>query len=181
MSRIGKKSIQITPGVEVKFLNGIIEVKGPKGFLKMNPVSEVEVVIEEKEIKINPKINDDNKSRALWGLTRTLIANMIEGVTKGFEKKMEINGVGFKARVEGKDLILDVGFSHPVKISAPENISFLVEKNIITVSGIDKELVGQISASIRRIRPPEPYKGKGIKYTTEIIRKKLGKKAAGAG
>jgi len=181
MSRIGKKSIQITPGVEVKLLNGIIEVKGPKGFLKMTPVSEVEVLIEEKEIKINPKINDDNKSRALWGLTRTLIANMIEGVTKGFEKKMEINGVGFKARVEGKDLILDVGFSHPVKIPAPENISFLVEKNIITVSGIDKELVGQISASIRRIRSPEPYKGKGIKYTTEIIRKKLGKKAAGAG
>lgn len=181
MSRIGKKPIQITSGVEVKTLNGIIEIKGPKGSLSIKPAPEVEVVIEEKEIKVSPRDINSNKARALWGLNRTLIANMIEGVTKGFEKKMEINGVGFKARVEGKDLILDVGFSHPVKTVAPENISFLVEKNVITVSGIDKELVGQICASIRKIRPPEPYKGKGIKYTTEIIRKKLGKKAAGAG
>ena len=181
MSRIGKKPIEIKPGVEIGISKGIIQVKGPKGSLSMKLVSEIDVLIEEKEIKVNPKDINDNKSKALWGLIRTLIANMIDGVTKGFEKKMEINGVGFKARVEGKDLILDVGFSHPVKITAPENISFLVEKNVITVSGIDKELVGQISASIRKIRPPEPYKGKGIKYSTEIIRKKLGKKAAGAG
>jgi large subunit ribosomal protein L6 len=105
---------------------------------------------------------------------------MIDGVTKGYEKKLELNGVGFKARIEGKDLILDLGFSHPVKVEAPDGINFLVEKNVITVSGINKELVGQTAASIRRIRPPEPYKGKGIKYQNEILKKKLGKKAAGA-
>jgi large subunit ribosomal protein L6 len=181
MSRIGKKTIQITDGVEVKFVNGIIEAKGPKGVLTMKPIESMEVVIEGKEIKVTPKNLEEKNAKAFWGLTRTLIANMIDGVSKGFEKKMELNGVGFKVRVEGKDLILDVGFSHPVKIIAPEGIAFLVEKNVITVSGIDKELVGRIAADVRRVRPPEPYKGKGIKYQNEIIRKKLGKKAAGAG
>ena len=181
MSRIGKKSIQITDGVEVKFANGIVEAKGPKGVLTMKPVESMEIVIEGKEIKITPKNLEEKNAKAFWGLTRTLIANMIDGVSKGFEKKMELNGVGFKVRVEGKDLILDVGFSHPVKVTAPEGISFSTEKNVITVSGIDKELVGRIAADIRRVRPPEPYKGKGIKYQNEILRKKLGKKAAGAG
>lgn len=181
MSRIGKKPIQILDGVEVKSANGLIEVKGPKGFLSMKPVDSVSVVIEDKEIIITPKNIEDKKASAFWGLTRTLISNMVDGVTKGFEKKMELNGVGFKVRVEGKDLVLDVGFSHPVKILAPEGISFLAEKNVITVMGIDKGLVGQIAATIRKIRPPEPYKGKGIRYQGEIIRKKLGKKAAGAG
>jgi len=124
-------------------------------------------------------LKSDKKTNALWGLTRTLASNMIEGVTKGFEKKLEINGVGFKARVEGKDLILDVGYSHPVKIEAKEGITFTVEKNIIIVSGIDKGLVGQVAAEIRRVKPPEPYKGKGIKYINEVIKRKLGKKAAG--
>jgi large subunit ribosomal protein L6 len=103
---------------------------------------------------------------------------MVEGVTKGYEKKLEISGVGFKCRVEGKDLILDVGFSHPVKVEASEGVIFSVEKNTITVTGIDKELVGQVSAEIRRVKPPEPYKGKGIKYSTEVIRRKVGKKTA---
>lgn len=180
MSRIGKKPIQIIDGVEVKSLNGLIEVKGPKGTLTMKPVDAVDVNIEGKEINITPKNTEEKNSKALWGLTRTLIANMVDGVSKGFEKKMELNGVGFKVRVEGKDLVLEVGFSHPVKIQAPEGISFSVEKNVITVSGINKELVGQVAATIRKVRPPEPYKGKGIKYQGEILRKKLGKKAATA-
>ena len=181
MSRIGKKPIQITDGVEV-ILNGKeLQVKGAKGSLSMKILKEIEVVVDGKEIKLTPKKLDDKKSNAFWGLTRTLISNMVDGVTKGFEKKMELNGVGFKVRVEGSDLILDVGFSHSVKIEAPAGIAFAVQKNVITVSGIDKGLVGQISATIRRVRPPEPYKGKGIKYQGEILRKKLGKKAAGAG
>ncbi|MFA5013783.1 MAG: 50S ribosomal protein L6 [Candidatus Paceibacterota bacterium] len=178
MSRIGKKPIQILDGVEVKTTGNLIEVKGPKGNLSMKILDEIDFKIEGKEILLNPK-KEDKKSNAFWGLTRTLIANMIDGVTKGFEKRLEINGVGFKARVEGKDLVLDVGFSHPVKVSAPDGIQFNVEKNAIIVTGIDKELVGQIAAGIRRVRPPEPYKGKGIKYSYEIIKKKLGKKAAG--
>ncbi|HOS87978.1 MAG TPA: 50S ribosomal protein L6 [Candidatus Pacearchaeota archaeon] len=180
MSRIGKRPIQILDGVEAKIENGIVEVKGPKGVLKMKPISSVDVLIEGNEIKVAPRNLKEKNAKAFWGLTRTLIANMIDGVTKGYEKKLELNGVGFKARIEGKDLILDLGFSHPVKVEAPDGINFLVEKNVITVSGINKELVGQTAASIRRIRPPEPYKGKGIKYQNEILKKKLGKKAAGA-
>jgi len=166
--------------VEAKIENGIVEVKGPKGVLKMKPISSVDVLIEGNEIKVAPRNLKEKTAKQFWGLTRTLIANMIDGVTKGYEKKLELNGVGFKARIEGKDLILDLGFSHPVKVEAPDGINFLVEKNVITVSGINKELVGQTAASIRRIRPPEPYKGKGIKYQNEILKKKLGKKAAGA-
>lgn len=177
MSRIGKKEILIPAGVEVT-INGLdINVKGPKGTLSMKAVPEIAIEMKEKEIHFTPK-KEDLKSKALWGLTRTLVSNMIDGVTKGFEKKMEINGVGFKAGVEGKKLVLSVGLSHTVDIPAPEGIEFKVEKNVITVSGIDKGLVGQVSAEIRRVKPPEPYKGKGIKYIDEIIKKKLGKKAA---
>jgi large subunit ribosomal protein L6 len=178
MSRIGKQPIQIIQGVEVKQNEERITVKGPKGELFLDVCSEIKVEIENNEIKLSP-VNDDKKTNALWGLMRTLIFNMIEGVTKGFEKRLEINGIGFKARVEGKDLLLDVGYSHPVKIDAVQGIDYKVEKNIIIVSGIDKELVGQISAKIRRVKKPEPYKGKGIKYVDEIIKRKLGKKAAG--
>jgi len=177
MSRIGKKEILIPAGVEVK-INGVdIEVKGPKGVLTMKAVPEIAIEMKENSIHFTPK-KLDLKSNALWGLTRTLVSNMIDGVTKGFEKRLEINGVGFKARTEGKKLVLDVGLSHTVDIDAPAEIEFKVEKNIIIVSGIDKGLVGQISATIRKVKPPEPYKGKGIKYTTEIIKRKLGKKAA---
>lgn len=180
MSRIGRKQILIPAGVEVRVNGSDIEVKGPKGVLNMKAVPEIVVEIREKEIHFIPK-KEDLKSKALWGLTRTLVANMIDGTTKGFEKKLEINGVGFKAAVEGKKLVLSVGLSHTVDIPAPEGIEFKVEKNVITVSGIDKGLVGQVSAQIRRVKPPEPYKGKGIKYIDEIIKKKLGKKvAAGA-
>jgi large subunit ribosomal protein L6 len=177
MSRIGKKPIIIVPGVEAKVSGNDIEVKGPKGSLSIKIAPEINVEFKDNQITLSPKV-EDLKSRALWGLMRTLVSNMVDGVTKGFEKKMEINGVGFKAAVEGKKLVLNVGYSHPINIEAPEGIDFKVEKNVITVSGISKELVGQISAAIRRVKPPEPYKGKGIKYSTEIIKKKLGKKAA---
>lgn len=177
MSRIGKQEILIPTGVEVKVNGTKIEVKGPKGSLKMKALPEILIEKKDNAIHFSPK-NDDLKSKAYWGLTRTLVSNMIEGVSKGFEKKLEINGVGFKVRVEGTKLILDVGFSHSVEIEAPEGIEFNTEKNVITVSGIDKELVGQVSAQIKRVRPPEPYKGKGIKYVGEIIRRKVGKKAA---
>ncbi len=178
MSRIGKKPVLIVPGVEVKELEGRIDVKGPKGQLFLEVPSEIKIEIKDNEISFS-LLKEDKKTKSLWGLMRTLTSNMIEGVTKGFEKKLEINGVGFKARVEGKDLFLDVGYSHPVKVDAREGIEFKVEKNVITVSGIDKELVGQIAAEVRRVKKPEPYKGKGIKYVDEVIRRKLGKKAAG--
>jgi large subunit ribosomal protein L6 len=177
MSRIGKKEIKIPAGVDFK-MNGLnVKVKGPKGSLKMKVLPEILVEVKENIIYFSPK-KEDLKSNAYWGLTRTLVNNMIEGVLNGFTKKLEINGVGFKVRTEGKKLILDVGFSHSVEIDAPEEIDFLVERNVITVSGIDKELVGQVCANIRRVRPPEPYKGKGIKYVDEIIKRKVGKKAA---
>jgi len=177
MSRIGKKPITIPAGVEVKIDKDTLEVKGPKGKLSMKLFSQINVEIKDNEILLTPR-KEDLKSKALWGLSRTLISNMVDGVTKGFEKRLEINGVGFKAGVEGKKLVLNVRLSHTVDIDAPEEIEFKVEKNVIIVTGINKELVGQISAAIRRVKPPEPYKGKGIKYSYEIIRKKLGKKAA---
>lgn len=177
MSRIGKKPVIILPGVEVKIEGKEISAKGPKGVLSMKMAPEISFEIKDKEIILTPKA-EDLKSKALWGLMRTLLSNMIDGVTKGFEKRLEINGVGFKAAVEGKRLSVNVGYSHPVYIEAPAGIEFKVEKNVIIVTGIDKELVGQISASIRRVKPPEPYKGKGIKYADEVIKKKLGKKAA---
>ena len=122
-----------------------------------------------------------DQAKALWGLFRALIANMVEGVTNGFKKELEIQGVGYKASVEGQDIVLNMGFSHPVKLGIPEGIQVSVEKNIIIVSGINKELVGQFAANIRKVKKPEPYKGKGIRYVGEIVRRKAGKKAAGAG
>ena len=178
MSRIGQKPVLIIPGVEVKEAEGRVEVKGPKGQLFLQVPSEIKVEIKDSEIHFSP-VKSDKRTKALWGLMRTLVFNMIEGVTKGFEKRLEINGVGFRARVEGKDLFLDVGYSHPIKIDAREGITFSVEKNVIIVSGPDKELVGQVAAETRRVKPPEPYKGKGIKYVNEVIKRKLGKKAAG--
>jgi len=180
MSRIGKQPLLIPAGVEVKIEDNLVKVKGPKGELSKDLFSEINIEMKDNQILFTPKKIDDLKSKALWGLSRTLVSNMIDGVTKGFEKRLEINGVGFKAGVEGKKLVLNVGLSHTVDIQAPENIEFKVEKNVIIVTGIDKEMVGQISATIRRVRPPEPYKGKGIKYSDEIIKRKLGKKAGAA-
>jgi len=186
MSRVGKKPIEIPSGVEVKVDDNQVSVKGPKGALTYATRPEVKVEVKEGKILVSLLKEKEGKilvsllkedALAFWGLTRAIIANMVKGVVSGYEKKLEITGVGFRANVEGQDLVLNIGFSHPVKIKAPEGISFSVGKNIITVSGIDKGLVGQIAAKIRKTRPPEPYKGKGIKYITEQIRRKEGKKA----
>jgi large subunit ribosomal protein L6 len=173
MSRVGKKPIEIPAGVEVKIEGQKITVKGPKGELvkKVRP----EVKVEQKEGKIF--LTAPVEAKAFWGLSRALLQNMVVGITQGYEKKLEIEGVGYKASVEGENLVLQIGFSHPVKIKGPPGIKFAVEKNVISVVGIDRELVGGIASKIRRVRPAEPYKGKGIKYFGEQIRRKLGKKA----
>lgn len=179
MSRIGKKPIEIPEGVEVEIEDNKVVIKGPKGELNREIRPEIGIEIKEKEIFVSPKIKT-KKTKAFWGLTRTLLFNMIEGTTKGYEKKLEIKGVGYKVSLEGEELILNVGFSHQVKIKMPEGINFSVEKNTITVSGIDKEKVGETAAKIRRVKPPEPYKGKGIRYVGEYVRRKVGKKVVTA-
>lgn len=179
MSRIGKKPIEIPKGVEVKVENNTVFVKGPRGELQKDVPLEIKIEIKDNEIFVSPG-KETKRTKALWGLFRTLIFNMTKGVTDGYEKKLEIHGVGYRANLEGEDLILLVGFSDPVKINKVEGIEFSVEKSIITISGIDKELVGQIAAKIRKVRKPEPYKGKGIRYLGEEVRRKSGKKAATA-
>ncbi len=183
MSRIGKKLISVPKGVEVKVDQAFVSVKGPKGELKEAIHPHVLIVSENNEVKINVKEPDVKTDKALWGLYGSLIKNMIIGVTVGFEKKMEINGVGYKAQVSGDKIVFNLGFSHPVDFVLPKGITVKIDKNIISVSGIDKRLVGTVAAEIRGLKPPEPYKGKGIKYIDEIIVKKAGKaaKAAGAG
>ena len=178
MSRIGKQPITIPQGVEVKIDDKSIVVKGPKGELSMERDSRFDVEIKEGNLSLIPKRKVDDW-RARWGLTRALISNMIEGVEKGYEKKLEIHGVGYRARLEGKDLVLELGFSHDIYVPSPPGITFVVEKNTITVSGYDKQKVGQAAAEIRGYKKPEPYKGKGIRYEGEVVRRKAGKKAAG--
>jgi len=194
MSRIGKKPILIPNGVEIKIDGQKVIVKGPRGELVREIHPEIRVEMKNNQILIAPVLdlsqekdkkkltgNQLKKIKALWGLSRVLIANMVTGVTVGFEKKLEISGIGFKAEVSGKELILSVGFSHPVKLTIPTGLQVTVAKNIITVSGNDKEAVGQFAAIIRSVRPAEPYKGKGLKYVGEVIRRKVGKKAAAVG
>lgn len=179
MSRVGKKPITIPQGVEVKIDGQKIIAKGPKGELEREVRPEISIEKKEKKIILSPKIVS-KQTGAFWGLSRSLLANMVKGVQEGYEKKLELRGVGYKANLEGENLILEVGFSHPVKIICPRGIKFTVERNIIVVSGIDKELVGNTAAKIRKVRKPEPYKGKGIRYMGEIVRRKAGKKAATA-
>jgi large subunit ribosomal protein L6 len=174
MSRIGKQPIIIPESVDVKIDDNFVIVKGLKGELKQKIHSDIDLEIKDKEILIKLK---NSKNNAIWGTFRALIANMIEGVVKGFEKKLIFEGVGYRANVEGKKLVLNLGFSHPVEMEAPEGIEFKVEKNNIIVSGIDKQLVGETAAIIRSKRKPEPYKGKGIRYEDEVVRRKVGKKA----
>ena len=178
MSRIGKQPIQIPENIEVKIIQDEIKVKGPKGELSQSIPSQIKLVLEEQELKVIPQGKSKN-TPALWGLFRSLIFNMVQGVSQGFEKKLEIEGVGYRASLQDNKLVLSLGFSHPIEIEAPEGIEFKVDKNIITVSGIDKQLVGQLAAKIRDQRKPEPYKGKGIHYLGEVIRRKAGKKAVG--
>ena len=177
MSRIGKKPILIPKGVEIKIENHKVIIRGSKGELSIKVRSEIGVEVKQGKIFIIPQSPETKQTKAFWGLTRALLANIIEGVTKGFEKKLEIQGIGYKAKIEDRELVLNVGFSHPVNIKIPKELHVLVEKNIITVSGIDKILVGQISAVIRKVKPPESYKGKGIRYLGEQVRRKAGKKA----
>ncbi len=179
MSRVGKKPILIPENVEIKIEGQNVIVKGPKGELQKEIRPEIKLEAEKDKILVTPQ-RKTKGTKAFWGLTRALVFNMIKGVTEGYEKKLQLEGVGYKASLEGEELVLQVGFSHLVKIKEPEGVNFSVEKNIITVSGINKELVGQIAAKIRKVRPPEPYKGKGIRYVGEEVRRKAGKKVVGA-
>lgn len=176
MSRIGKLPVIIPEGTEVDITAGVLSAKGPKGELSYNFSQLLEVRKEDGKVIVSIK-KETRESRMLFGLTRTLIDNVIQGVTKGFEKKLTIHGVGFNAQVKENIVVLNVGFSHPVEMKIPEGISVRVEKNTIIVEGISKEAVGQFAADIRKVKKPEPYKGKGIKYENERIIRKAGKTA----
>ena|SRR3989344_8930710 len=178
MSKIGKKPITIPKDVQVKMDGGLVSVKGPRGELKRFVPGNVELNIEGEILKVIPK-NIENS--AVWGLASALIKNMLKGVSEGFETVLEFQGVGYKATVKGNDLELGLGFSHPVTIKVPEGITFKTEKNVIRIQGIDNELVGKTAAEIRSWRKPEPYKGSGIRYQGEIIKRKAGKKAVASG
>ena len=176
MSRIGKKPIEIPSGVTLTLDGQTVSVKGPKGQLAWTVAEEVEIKQEDGSLTLNPR-DDSQRARAMWGLSRSLVANMVEGVTKGYEETLELVGVGYRAAMKGSALSMQLGFSHDVDIKAPEGISFAVPKQTeIKISGIDKQLVGETAARIRRIRPPEPYKGKGVRYQGETVRRKEGKK-----
>lgn len=181
MSRIGKKPILIPENVKVNINGQNIAVLGPKGELKREIHPDIKIEVKDNKIFVaEARENMPKKLRGLWGLYRALVANMVEGVDKGYEKKLEIEGVGFKAAIQGDKLLLNVGFIHPVEIAKPEGVNFAVEKNVITVSGIDNQKVGQVAAEIRQAKKAEPYKGKGIKYQGEKIRRKEGKKVVAA-
>lgn len=175
MSRIGKKIITLPANVQVTINGQDVTVKGPKGTLALIMPAATTLVQNGQELNVTIADETNKDQRALWGLARSLVNNLIVGVTEGFKVQLEINGIGFKAAMQGKDLVLNVGFSHPVVYKAKDGIAFSVEKNVITIEGIDKQLVGQTAAEIRHIKKPEPYKGKGIKYSDETIRRKAGK------
>lgn len=175
MSRIGKRPIPVPQNVTVTINAQQVAVKGPKGELERVLPPEVEVVQEEGTVLVNRR-SESRAARQRHGLCRTLVANMVEGVSQGFQRRLEIQGVGYRAQVQGRNLVLSVGYSHPVQIEPPDGIQLAVENNTnVIVSGINKELVGNIAARIRAVRPPEPYKGKGIRYAGEVVRRKAGK------
>jgi large subunit ribosomal protein L6 len=176
MSRIGKKAIAIPSGVNVTLEGQTVTVKGPKGQLAWTVSEEIEIKQEGAELTLTPR-NDTQRARGMWGLSRTLVANMVEGVTKGYEEVLELVGVGYRAAMKGQALSMQLGFSHDVDIPPPAGITFAVPKQTeVRIAGIDKQLVGETAARIRRIRPPEPYKGKGVRYAGEKVRRKEGKK-----
>jgi large subunit ribosomal protein L6 len=177
MSRIGRQPIEIPPGVNVAITAGRVQVNGPLGELSQNVPARMTVEKQDEQIVVT-RPTERGEDRALHGLTRSLIANMVEGVTKGFEKRLEIQGVGYRGSLRGAALELNVGYSHPVSFEPPAGISFEVPApNQIVVKGTDKQQVGEIAAEIRKVRPPEPYKGKGIRYEGEYVRRKVGKRA----
>jgi large subunit ribosomal protein L6 len=178
VSRVGKAPVDIPDGVQVTIENNRVTAKGPKGELQVD--IRPEIILKQEDASIKVEIPADTKqNRALHGLSRTLVANVVEGVSKGFEKKLQIEGVGFRAEMKGNKILLNIGYSHPILVVPPEEVTISVEKdNLITISGINKELVGQLAAKIRACRKPEPYKGKGIRYIDEVVKRKAGKAAA---
>lgn len=176
MSRLGKQPVTIPNGVEVSFTDGTLTVKGPKGTLTREIKDVVDITLADGSITLAPK-NDSDEARALWGTYAAHVRNMITGVSDGFTKILEIEGVGYRAEAKGTSIVLNVGFSHPVELPFPEGVTATVEKNVITITGFDKEVVGQYAANVRKVKKPEPYKGKGIRYRGEYIIRKQGKKA----
>ena len=176
MSRLGKLPITVPSGVEATLSDGVLTVKGPKGTLTRPVVDAVEIKIEDGTMTVNPVAGKDNAA-ALWGTFAAHANNMVAGVTEGFEKVLEIEGVGYRAEMKGNTLVLNMGFSHPVEMELPAGIECTVEKNVIKLTGADKDALGQFAANVRKVRPPEPYKGKGIRYQGEHIIRKQGKKA----
>lgn len=177
MSRIGKQPIKLPEDVTVKIDDRTVYVNGSKGSLSQNIVYPTIVSQEDGVVSVNVPDQDQKMHRERWGLMQRLIRNMVVGVSEGYSKQLEVNGVGYKVSITGSKLELHVGFSHTVDFTLPEGVSGFVEKNIITITGVDKQLIGEVAARIRRVRPPEPYKGKGIKYVDEVIRRKAGKQA----
>jgi len=176
MSRIGKKPVPLPKGVTAAVKDGLVSVKGPKGELKLKLVPEIQAEVTADGVAMAARTNDD-RARAMWGMQRTLVSNLVKGVTEGFSERLEISGVGYRAALQGKNLQLQVGLSHDVIYPIPAGIQIVCEKpTTVQISGIDKQLVGQVAAEIRSFRPPEPYKGKGVKYASETIRRKEGKK-----
>ena len=176
MSRIGKREIAVPSGVQVTLSGQAMTVKGPKGQLAFTVPEEIEIVYENGQITFKPRV-ETQRARAMWGLSRTLVSNMVDGVTKGYEETLELVGVGYRAALKGQSLSLQLGFSHDIDMPPPEGITFAVPKQTeIRIAGIDKQMVGEVASRIRRIRPPEPYKGKGVRYAGEKVRRKEGKK-----
>lgn len=183
MSRVGKKPVAIPHGVKVTLSGSTLTAQGPKGTLELPIHPKVAVSVGGDAVTVGVAKPDDKRERALWGLFRALVQNLVDGVSKGFQKQLEVNGVGFKVAVVGQKLVMSLGFSHPVEVDIPKDIQVAVDKNTITVSGTDKQRVGQFAAEVRELKKPEPYKGKGIKYVDETILRKAGKvvKVVGGG
>lgn len=176
MSRVGKKPIQISDKIKISYTDRVLTVSGEKGTLSRTIHPDVDLNIEADTLTVTI-LNMDKKTRSLWGMTRALVANMVTGVSQGFDRALEINGIGYRAELKGNNIELNLGYSHPIDFPLPEGISANIEKNVIKLSGIDKDLLGYTASTIRSLRPPEPYKGKGVKYAEEYIQRKAGKTA----
>lgn len=181
MSKIAKKPVILKEGVNVVLEGNKVKVSGPKGELSIIIPAGIKIAVANGQIVVSQEKKNDSETNALFGLTRSLLNNLVKGVTDGFEKKLELSGVGYRAQAAGDTLTLSLGFSHPIVVKVEQGITFTVGENIITISGIDKALVGDTAAKVRAIRPPEPYKGKGIKYVGERVRRKVGKAAKAVG